>query len=186
MATHIKDIINNIKDIYMTDSSLSSLMDFERVIDELDLYVFDNWHKGELVQGPIYEKYFVKCIFMWPYKLMPDPRAGERLLDYGCHVSYRKDILSYPVSVKSPNDFKAGTKVPKMAKKPVWLVEIIMPKQLMQDINRGSLELESDTVDIADIEQAYETGLDDDVYKADDDTGEETNEPAAPAAVPGL
>ena len=56
-----------------------------------------------------------------------------------------------------------------MAKKPVWLVEIIMPKQLMQDINRGSLELEADTVDVEDIESAYETGVDDDVYKSDDE-----------------
>jgi hypothetical protein len=56
-----------------------------------------------------------------------------------------------------------------MAKKPVWLVEIIMPKQLMQDINRGSLELEADTVNVEDIESAYETGVDDDVYKAEDE-----------------
>jgi len=169
MTTHIKDIVNNIKNIYMADSSLESLMDFERVIDELDLYVFENWNKGELVEGPIYEKYFVKCTFMWPYKLMPDPRGGERLLDYDCEVRYRKDVLFYPVKVNSPDDFKPGTQVPCMAKKPVWLVEIIMPKQLMQDINRGSLELEADTVDVEDIESAYETGVDDDVYKSDDE-----------------
>ena len=169
MTTHIKDIVTNIKNIYMTDSALESLMDFERVIDELDLYVFENWNKGELVEGPIYEKYFVKCTFMWPYKMMPDPRGGERLLDYDCEVRYRKDVLFYPVKVHSYDDFKPGTKVPRMAKKPVWLVEIIMPKQLMQDINRGSLELEADTVDVEDIESAYETGVDDDVYKAEDE-----------------
>ena len=99
MTTHIKDIVTNIKNIYMTDSALESLMDFERVIDELDLYVFENWNKGELVEGPIYEKYFVKCTFMWPYKMMPDPRGGERLLDYDCEVRYRKDVLFYPVKV---------------------------------------------------------------------------------------
>lgn len=157
----------------MTNSSLESLMDFERVLDELDTYVFKNWSKGELVEGPIYDKYFVTCTFMWPYKLMPDPRGGERLLDYKCEVSYRKDMLEYPVEIKSYDDFKPGTKVPKLAKKPVWMVTITMPKQLMQEIHQGSLELESETIDIEDIEQAYETGLEDDIYKSEDTQNEQ-------------
>lgn len=165
MAKDINDILENIKSISMTDSSVNSLLDFERVIDELDVYTFDNWKKGELVQGPEYEKYFVTCTFMWPYKLMPDPRGGERLLQYGCEVRYKKDHLQYPVKVKEPEDFKPGTKVPKQARSPIWLVEIVMPKTLMQEINQGSVELESGTVDAEDIEQSYEVGLDDNMYK---------------------
>ena len=161
MAKVITDVIENTRDIFMTDSALQSLMDFERVLDELDLYVFKHWKQGELVEGPSYEKYFVTCTFMWPYKYMPDPRGGERLLDYDCEVSYKKDILEYPVKVADPNDFKPGTKMPKMIKTPVWLVTITMPKQLMQEINQGSLELESATLDMEDIEQAYEEGTDD-------------------------
>ena len=84
MATDIKDILQNVKDIYMTDSSLNTLLNFERVIDELGLYAFANWQKGELVAGPVYEKYFVTCTFMWPYKMMPDPSGAERLLNYDC------------------------------------------------------------------------------------------------------
>jgi hypothetical protein len=161
MAKPISDIINNTKDIFMADSSLNSLLDFERVLDELDLYVFAHWKEGELVEGPIYEKYFVTCTFMWPYKLMPDPRGGERLLEYDCEVYYSKDTLEYPVDVNDPDDFEPGTKMPKMAKKPVWLVKIVMPKKLMQEIQQGSLELESATLDLEDIEQAYEEGTDD-------------------------
>ena len=176
MAANIKDIIENTKDIYTADSSLNTLLDFERVLDELDIYVFANWKQGELVEGPIYEKYFVTCTFMWPYKNMPDPRGGERLLDYGCEVRYKKDILEYPVKVKTPTDFKPGTKVPKMAKSPIWLVEIVMPKKLMQEIHRGSLELESDTIDAEDIEQAYETGADEDTYKTEESSTEDLNQ----------
>ena len=40
--TTIKDVLDNTKSIFMTDSALNSLMDFERVIDELDVYVFEN------------------------------------------------------------------------------------------------------------------------------------------------
>ena len=183
MTANLKDIIENTKNVYMTDSAVTSLMDFERVIDELDIYTFAHWKQGELVEGPVYEKYFVTCTFMWPYKLMPDPRGGERLLDYGCEVRYKKDQLEYPVKVKTPTDFKPGTKMPRMAQTPVWLVEIVMPKQLMQDINQGSVELESDTVDMEDIEQSYETGLDDSMYQSAGPSPAEMAQ--APAPAPG-
>lgn len=173
MVARVKDIIDNTKQIYMTDSSLETLMDFERVLDELDTYVFANWEKGELVEGPIYEKYFVTCTFMWPYKLMPDPRGAERLLDYNCNVRFRKTSYEYPVVVKDQSDFRSDTHMPKMTTRPVWLVEIVMPKQLMRDIHKGSIELEAETIDLEDIEQSYETGLDDDVYKADEEQNNE-------------
>jgi hypothetical protein len=158
MSKAIADVIENTKEIFMTDSALDTLLDFERVLDELDLYVFANWKEGELVEGPVYEKYFVTCTFMWPHKMMPDPRGGERLLDYDCEVYYAKDQLEYPIKIKNPDDFEPGTKMPKMAKKPVWLVTIVMPKKLMQEIQQGSLELESATLDLEDIESAYEEG----------------------------
>ena len=158
MSKAISDVIENTKEIFMTDSALDTLIDFERVLDELDLYVFANWKEGELVEGPVYEKYFVTCTFMWPHKMMPDPRGGERLLDYDCEVYYAKDQLEYPIKIKNPDDFEPGTKMPKMAKKPVWLVTIVMPKKLMQEIQQGSLELESATLDLEDIESAYEEG----------------------------
>jgi hypothetical protein len=160
MSKAIHDVIENTKEIFMTDSSLNTLLDFERVLDELDIYVFKHWKEGELVEGPVYEKYFVTCTFMWPYKLMPDPRGGERLLDYDCEVYYSKDTLEYPIKVENPDDFVPGTKMPKMKKAPVWLVKIVMPKKLMQEIQQGSLDLESATLDLEDIEKAYEEGED--------------------------
>ena len=172
MSKIISDVIDNTKDIFMSDSSLVTLLDFERVIDELDIYVYKNWQTGELVEGPIYEKYFVSCTFMWPYKLMPDPRGGERLTEYDCEVYYAKDILEYPIKIKTPDDFEAGTKMPKMGKKPVWLVTIVMPKKLMQEIQQGSLDLESATLDLEDVEQAYEEG-NDQTTQFDADTEEE-------------
>jgi hypothetical protein len=94
---------------------------------------------------------------------MPDPRGGERLLDYNCEIYYSKDTLEYPIKVEDPDDFAPGTKMPKMGKKPVWLVTIVMPKKLMQEIQQGSLDLESATLDLEDIEQAYEEGDDSEV-----------------------
>jgi len=160
MSKLISDIVDNTKEIFLTDSSLVTLMDFERVLDELDLYAFKNWKDGELVEGPVYEKYFVTCSFMWPYKMMPDPRGGERLLDYDCEISYKKDKLEYAVNIESPDDYEPGTKMPKMKTKPIWVVTITMPKKLMQEIQQGSVELESATIDLEDVENAYEEGKD--------------------------
>lgn len=176
MAKLISDVIENTKDIYMSDSSLTTLLDFERVIDELDIYVFKHWKQGELVEGPVYEKYFVSCTFMWPHKLMPDPRGGERLVEYDCEVYYSKDMLEYPVKVNTPDDFEPGTKMPKMAKKPVWLVTVVMPKKLMQEIQQGSLDLESATLDLEDIEQAYEEGTADDMTVDNDQEQQQQSE----------
>lgn len=177
---NLKDVIENTKTLFLSDSATETLMDFERVIDELDIYAFDNWKKGELVEGPVYEKYFVTCTFMWPHKLMPDPSGGERLLDYGCEVRYKRSKLAYPVKIKSPDDYQPGTHMNKMATAKVWLVEIVMPKNLMQDIQQGSLELESGTVDIEDVEDAYETGADDNVNKTQD-----SQDSAIPGVQPG-
>lgn len=165
MPANIRDLLNNTKEIFMTDSAVSSLLDFERVLDELDLYAFENWKQGELVEGPIYEKYFIKCTFMWPYKKMPNPKGAARLTEYDCEVIFKEDFFEHPQQVKTPNDFKPGTKVPKMKRSPVWLVEIVMPRKLMSDIEQGALELESGTVDMEDIEQAYETGADDEIQQ---------------------
>jgi hypothetical protein len=67
MANNIKDIIKNTKNIFMTDSALVSLMEFERVIDQLDIYVFKNWKQGELTEGPNYEKYFIANIYLFSF-----------------------------------------------------------------------------------------------------------------------
>lgn len=168
MATNIRDLLNNTKDIFMTDSAVNTLLDFERVLDELDLYAFENWKAGELVEGPIYEKYFVKCTFMWPYKKMPNPKGAARLSEYDCDVTFKEDFFEHPTHVKTPNDFKPGTKVPRLVKSPVWLVTIVMPKKLMQDIEQGALELESGTVDMEDIDQAYEQGTDNEAVNQED------------------
>lgn len=177
MPANIRDLLNNTKEIFMTDSAVSTLLDFERVLDELDLYAFDHWKQGELVEGPVYEKYFVKCTFMWPYKKMPNPKGAARLSEYDCDVTYTQDFFEHTKDVKSPNDYKPGTKVPKMVKSPVWLVTIVMPKKLMQDIEQGALELESGTVDMEDIDSAYETG-------ADNDAIDQSQQIEAPAQAP--
>ena len=153
-------VAKNIQDIYLSDGSLLNLLDFERVLDSLDLYAFRNWEYGELVAGPDISKYKVGCVFMWPEKLMPDPRGARRLLPFDCDVNFKKTTIEVPVKIESPSDYRPGTKKAKLMKKRVWLVEIVMPKNLMDDIRMGSIELEDQEIDLNDLYQAYDEDLD--------------------------
>jgi hypothetical protein len=161
-------VADNIRDIYMSEGSLLSLLDFERVLDELDLYAFRNWAIGELVAGPEISKYRVTCTFLWPEKLMPDPRGGRRLLPFDCTVKYKKVQMKIPVKIVDPSDYRPGTHKAKIVERPVWLVEISMPKALMSDIRTGSVELEDQDIDLADLDDAYEQDLDKEEYQQDD------------------
>ena len=88
----VLDIIRNTQSLYAVGPTLGILKDFERVLDELDVYVFDNWQDGELLEGPKDSRHFVTCSFMWPLDQMPDPVGGKRLLDRGCKVTFKKDL----------------------------------------------------------------------------------------------
>lgn len=160
-------VADNIRDIYMSDGSLTTLLDFERVLDEIDIYAFKNWEIGELVAGPEITKYRVKCTFMWPEKLMPDPRGARRLLPFDCTVEYQRKEIKIPVKINDPSDYRPGTKKAKLIEKPVWLVEITMPKSLMNDIREGSIEMEDQEIDLDDLDQSYEQDLDKDSVQSD-------------------
>jgi hypothetical protein len=161
-------VADNIKNIYMSEGSLLTLLDFERVLDELDIYAFKNWIIGELVQGPQINKYTVACIFMWPEKLMPDPRGARRLLPFDCTVKYKKTNMKVPVKITDPSDYMPGTHKAKIMEQKVWLVEITMPKSLMSDIRTGSIELEDEDIDLNDLDSAYEQDLDKQEYQSDE------------------
>jgi hypothetical protein len=177
-------VAENIRDLYLSDGSISSLLDFERVLDELDLYAFRNWQLGELVQGPEVNRYSVSCIFMWPESLMPDPRGARRLLPFDCKIKFKKTKIKIPIKIENPDDFIPGTHKARLIEKPVWLVEITMPKSLMTDIRTGSIELEDQDIDLQDLDQAYEDDIDKDEYR-DQNNQSEQNDQSLPAAVPG-
>lgn len=134
------DIVKNVEGIYESDTAFSVLKDFERVLDELDLYVYDNWEDGELASGPKIEKHWVSCEFMWPKDKMPDPMGGKRLLDYDCKVSYKKSSLLKPRKIRKPDDIRPGSKKGKLDRLPIWLVNITMPKDLILNIYSGYKE----------------------------------------------
>jgi hypothetical protein len=173
-------VAENIRDIYLSEGSLLSLLDFERVLDELDIYAFKNWDIGELVAGPEISKYRVTCIFMWPEKLMPDPRGARRLLPFDCEVKFKKTVMKVPIKITDPSDYRPGTHKARIGEAKIWLVEITMPKSLMSDIRTGSVELEDEEIDLEDLDSAYEQDLDKDELKNDEQNAQQQQQPTVP------
>lgn len=142
------DVIKNIEDMYDSNTSFGVLKDFERVLDELDLYVYKNWIDGELAAGPFVDRHWVTAKFFWPEKKMPDPMGAKRLLDYDCKVNYQKSFIVKPKKIMSPDDYRPGTKKAKLIREPIWIVEIRMPKNLISEIYGANL----DNIDVKELE----------------------------------
>ena len=162
-------IVQNISGIMTSDGSMSTLLDFERCLDEADLYAFKNWQLGELVDGPVIGRYSVACTFLWPRDLMPDPRGAKRLLPLGCVVKFKKTTIKVPIQIKASDDYQPGTHYPKLIDRSIWLVNITIPKALMNDIREGSIDLADQTIDLDDLDAAYAKDYDTESVKDQDD-----------------
>jgi len=158
-------VSETIKDIYMSEGSISVLLDYERVLDEMDIYAFKNWASAELVAGPDIGRYSVTCTWLWPAELMPDPRGAKRLLPFGAKVKFKKTEMKVPVKIESPGDYRGGSKKAKIINKTVWLVEMELPKYLINEVRSGSKELEDQDIDLDDLDSAYEQDLDQEQYQ---------------------
>ena len=134
------DVIKNIESIYESNSAFNVLKDFERVLDELDIYVYKNWEDGELAEGPKIDRHWVTTKFFWPKEKMPDPMGGKRLLDYDCKIGYQKGSILRPRKILDPDDLRPGTKKGKLDRHPIWVVEVSMPKKLLADLYGASFE----------------------------------------------
>jgi len=142
MSNHmdVLDVIKNIKNLYENNSSLGVLKDFERVLDVMDIYVYDNWIAGQIAYGPKVDRHWITVGIMWPEDEMPDPSGGKRLTDLGCRIKYQKSHLLVPRPIKKPSDLRPGTKKGKLDHHPIWIVEIRMPKEVAFDIYRGYMD----------------------------------------------
>ena len=138
--TDLDSIKTTLVNISKGNSLLDTLLEFERTLDNAEIFAYKNWILGELVEGPIINRYWYKTIWMFPASMMPDPDAGLRLTKLGAKVSFRKGTFSKPVKVTGPADWvNPETKRAKMAHHEVWLVTIEIP---LKYINHGLDQLD--------------------------------------------
>jgi|TARA_B110000503_G_scaffold108553_1_gene162343 hypothetical protein len=136
----VYDLIKNVEQVYDSNTSFQVLKDFERVLEELDLYVYKNWQDGELLSGPQIDRHWITCRFMWERANMPDPMGAKRLSEYDCKIGYAKSYIVRPRPIRTQDDVRPNSRKGKLDRHPIWVVEIQMPKKLVADIYNSYAE----------------------------------------------
>lgn len=148
MNTDLESIKATLVNISKGENILDMLTEFERTLDNAEVFAYKNWILGELVEGPDIQRYWFKVSFMYPYKKMPDPDGALRLTKIGAMVNYRKGIFKAPVKVTGPKDWvDPQTKRAKMAEHKIWIVTIQMPmKYITQGADQISQTMHNDVI----------------------------------------
>jgi hypothetical protein len=142
--------------------------------------VFQNWIKGEVVEGPKVRRYWFDFTLRYPIKEMPDPKGASRLLKHGVRVSYEKATLSDDTQEQ---EMKEEEESPKSTH---WEVKISIPRRLLSDMNSAELDMYDDEVEVEDVEDAQDGGMNDETGYTEASEGDpmegepEEEEPDAP------
>ena len=152
MTISVKLLNDQIKKISETNTLLDMLLEFEKTLDNINLYAYKNWSKGEVVEGPILDRHYVTVKLLYPESEMPDPEGAKRLFARDCLVKYEKDELITPVKVKTfddiTTDIGADGQVKHKAKTqtdPVWLVSIKMPRRYVDEFTTEKVQADEDS-----------------------------------------
>lgn len=162
-----KDIVDKLDTNLQRSSALETLMQVDSVLDSLNVYAYENWIEGEIVDGPAIERYWVTVTLMYPKKLMPNPDGAKRLVDAGCKVYYAKDDFITAAKLVTPDDIDYEQRGPdaqpkaKEVKRAVWLVTLEIPRQFMDSLVTDKVQIDDLSIDSDAVEQAYDQGLGD-------------------------
>ena len=157
----LQQATENLNAIFDNKDLLDVLIDVEDVFDGLDLYAFANWIDGLVVSGPHVSRYWINVKLMYLHKNMPDPTGAQRLERHGCKIKYEKTHFEQvkkvdPDNMEKRNDPKHPITFNKTrAKKykiPVWIVDIDLPKQFVDDFVSDTIWINGISVDVDDID----------------------------------
>lgn len=178
---------------------LDILVQMEDVLDSMDVYVFKNWLKGEVAEGPQVRRYWLDMTLRYPYDEMPDPRAALRLLKHGVRVDFEKarvgdDDEAKPLDKNDPaanpqtaNELAVEGQEEEDTSNMVWLVRVSIPRRLVAQMNDAQHDFYDEEVDIDQVEDAKDDGLDDESsYHSDENDIDGGGDPMAdPNQAPG-
>ena len=152
-----KCAVDSIHRIEADISTLDYLLQFEKILEEAGMYGYENWEAGEVIEGPIITRYWVAVFLMYPLKLKPDVKAIPRLTKIGAKINYSQDVFVQPGRVTGPEDIADRmTMLAKKEKHKVWILEIHIPKQLIEDEIDEYVELDEIDINTDDIDSSYQ------------------------------
>jgi hypothetical protein len=173
-------IYTTLDDVYGNENILDILVEFERVFDELDIYVYKNWLKGEIVEGPKIDRYWITVTLMYPHKLMPDPEGAMRLIDHGCKVWMGEDTLKHVAKKQDASsieqDKETGEYNAKIIESQVWVVKVVMPRHFVDEVQTDKVVAGNSTIDMDAVTDAYDENLNSD-EAAKGNAADETEQP---------
>ena len=163
MPITAQDLNDHLRKVSEGESLLDMLLEFEGILDEVDLYAYKNWIKGEILEGPDVGRHWVSAKFMYMSEDMPDPSGAERLMSRGIKVKFCREELKYPKKIKTWDDvdqsrsFNAGVGgyatgslggvgyvKPKTMTDKVWVVEITMPRKYVDNTIQDYVDVGDD------------------------------------------
>ena len=145
---------------------LDVLVQMEDVLDSFDVYVFQNWIEGEIVEGPKVRRYWFDFTLRYPIKKMPDPKGAMRLLKHGLRINYEK------ATVENADGSEPKAEDGKTPAPTHWEVKISIPRRLLSAMNSAELDFYDEEVEVEDVEDAQDTGMSDETGYTDDAEGE--------------
>jgi len=163
LNSHMNSLDQALQAVRRLDDSpdlVDIMIGIEDYLDRHDIYAFKNWIHGELIQGPIVKPYWVTVQFKWPHRQMPDPQGGVRLLPHGTKILFRLMNQRVPVKVTKPSDYQPGTHKPKIITEKIWVVEMMIPRRFIEDIDQEIMNLYDDRIEDSDtVEDAAAQGV---------------------------
>lgn len=127
-----------VQTLYDQDGLLDILIGVEKYFDDMDLYAYKNWIYGELVEGPIVEKYWVTVTFKYDHDTFPDPLATKILERQGTKVFVKADYEVSPIShPRKLGDMEtvaaqaSGISLPADERVPIILYKFQIPRRIV-------------------------------------------------------
>lgn len=168
----------DLKTLEDTPHLLDILVQMEDVLDSLDIYVYRHWFDGDVIEGPTLGRHFASLTLSFPYKKMPDPRACLRLLKFGIKSDFDKVERERSKAKDASASGQVGAQQPQRSPEPVWMVKLSFPRRLLDQMTAKTLDLHDHEVDMDDVADAKDSGL-------DDESGFLTQEGGAASGMPG-
>lgn len=123
-----------IQQLYKDSSYIDSLINIDDFFELINLYAFPNWFDMEVVDLK-FMRYFTSLTLKCDYKNMPHPKGATLLTKYNCQVKYKRTNEYITKEIEDIDDTyvdeKTGKRKPKLIKKTVWIVDILIPNRLI-------------------------------------------------------
>lgn len=185
----MQDSYDFLRKLEQSQTLINVLMAFEDWIDSLDMYAFDNWFNGEVIEGPIIERYWVTVALKYDYKDMPDPTGGKRMIKNGAKVKFIKAKQELYLPNKddidlNPEDTQELTNqpyyqesnedsTPEPKHKDIWIIIIKLPRRFVEEVIEADLEEFEEYLDVEDVSDARDEGLNDESEFVENEVDEE-------------